>query len=78
MDHIGSSDNGDEFLCPVCGRRLIIQWPPEYKKTILIEGDNLAVHSAAIGISLSVTLPLQEFYEDVSKIVEDKWQSSSS
>lgn len=39
----------DEFYCPTCGRRILIQWPPVYKKTVLEEGDLFAAHSADKG-----------------------------
>jgi len=45
-----SHPNGvDEMYCPTCGRRILIQWPPDYKKTILDTGDEYAIHSAGKG-----------------------------
>lgn len=35
----------DELFCPTCGRRVIIQWPPDYKKTVLNAGNEYAIHS---------------------------------
>jgi hypothetical protein len=34
-----------EWFCPTCGRHYILQWPPNYKRIILEEGDNEAVHA---------------------------------
>jgi len=39
----------DEMYCPTCGRRILIQWPPDYKKTVLETGDEYAVHSGGKG-----------------------------
>ncbi len=29
----------EEYVCPACGRRFIIRWPPERSKIILVEGN---------------------------------------
>lgn len=43
-------DSGaEEWYCPTCGRRFLMQWPPEYKKVILESGDESAVHSGGKG-----------------------------
>ncbi len=34
-----------EWYCPTCGRHFIIQWPPNYKRIILDEGDEQAAHA---------------------------------
>jgi len=34
----------EEWRCPVCDRRFVVQWLPEYQKTILEMGDEFAVH----------------------------------
>lgn len=34
-----------EWFCPTCGRRFVLQWPPSYKRIILEEGDIEACHS---------------------------------
>lgn len=39
-------DSGaEEWYCPTCGRRFLMQWPPQYKKIVLDEGDASAIHS---------------------------------
>jgi hypothetical protein len=35
----------EEWYCPTCGRRFLLQWPPEYRKVILDAGDENAIHS---------------------------------
>jgi hypothetical protein len=36
----------EEWSCPVCGRRTLIRWEPEFQKTVLEAGDSFALHSA--------------------------------
>jgi hypothetical protein len=39
----------EEWFCPTCGRRFLMQWPPAYKKIILEPGDDYAAHSGGKG-----------------------------
>jgi hypothetical protein len=39
----------EEWYCPTCGRRFLLNWPPAYKKIILNAGDELASHSGGKG-----------------------------
>jgi hypothetical protein len=39
----------EEWYCPICGRRFMLNWPPEYKKVVLNVGDELVSHSGAKG-----------------------------
>jgi hypothetical protein len=50
----------EEWVCPTCGRRLLIQWLPtedagmDYKKIVLEAGNEHAMHSSRIdGLSMS-------------------------
>jgi hypothetical protein len=44
----------EEWHCPTCGRRFLMQWPPAYKKIVLEPGDEHAIHSGSKGgISIS-------------------------
>ena len=38
-----------EWRCPTCGRHMIMQWPPNYKKIVLEAGDENASHSGGKG-----------------------------
>jgi hypothetical protein len=50
MEFVNSHSNGvDELFCPICGRRILIQWPPDYKKIVLEVGDDYAIHSGGKG-----------------------------
>jgi hypothetical protein len=39
----------EEWCCPECHRRFVVQWTPEYQKTILEMGDEFAVHNTGKG-----------------------------
>ncbi len=39
----------EEWYCPVCGRRLIMNWPPAYKKIVLEFGNEHALHACTKG-----------------------------
>jgi hypothetical protein len=41
--------SAEEWCCPVCGRRFVVQWTPEYQKTILEMGDEFAIHNTGKG-----------------------------
>lgn len=54
-------DSGaEEWVCPVCERRFIVQWPPAYKKIILNPGDEYAFHSGGKGSILMGTPQVQD------------------
>ena len=39
----------EEWLCPTCGRRLLMQWRPDYNRVVLETGDEHALHSGSKG-----------------------------
>ena len=39
----------DEWYCPMCGRRLLMNYEPEFKKTVIEAGDEYAIHSGGKG-----------------------------
>ena len=39
----------EEWNCPTCGRRLLIIWEPQFKKTVLEAGDELSIHNGGKG-----------------------------
>jgi hypothetical protein len=48
LKRAGIRENGaEEWLCPSCGRHLLLRWPPEYQKLVLEPGDEGATHTAA-------------------------------
>jgi hypothetical protein len=46
----GSGESGaEEWVCPTCGRRMLLRWPPNYEKLILEYGDEAAIHVGGKG-----------------------------
>lgn len=46
----GRAESGqEEWVCPDCGRRVLLRWPPDYERLILEYGDDNAVHVGAKG-----------------------------
>ena len=41
------SSGAEEWHCPTCGRRMLVNWQPQFKKIILETGDDYALHSAS-------------------------------
>jgi hypothetical protein len=39
----------EEWYCPTCGRRFLMQWPPAYEMIVLEPGDQYAQHSGGKG-----------------------------
>ena len=35
----------EEWLCPICGRHMLVNWQPKFKRTILSAGDLSASHN---------------------------------
>ena len=44
------TSGAEEWYCPICGRRMLINWQPQFKKIILKTGDDYAMHSATKGL----------------------------
>lgn len=43
-------ESGEEnWYCPTCGRRFIVNWEPKFKRTVLEIGDENASHSGGKG-----------------------------
>ena len=39
----------EEWVCPDCGRRVLLRWPPEFERLVVEHGDDRAVHIGAKG-----------------------------
>ena len=39
----------DEWYCPICGRRLLMNYGPIFRKTVLETGNEYAIHSGGKG-----------------------------
>lgn len=66
-------DNGtEEWVCPVCNRHVIMQWPPNYKKIVVYPGDEYAIHSGSKG-GLKLSAP--EIKQTDDQILSDELKS---
>lgn len=46
----GRAESGaEEWICPACGRRMLLRWPPDYEKLVLEHGDESAIHVGGKG-----------------------------
>jgi hypothetical protein len=60
LDRIHPS-GAQEWLCPTCGRRFLMQWPPNYKKIVLEPGDTLATHSGgSVNMGMDAAEPMAD------------------
>ena len=41
------SSGVEEWYCPTCGRRFLVQWPPAYKMIVVEAGDKDARHNVS-------------------------------
>ncbi len=39
----------EEWACSACTRRIVLQWPPKYRKIVLDHGDVNVVHTGSKG-----------------------------
>jgi len=37
------------WSCPECGRRIAVQWSPDYERVVLEPGDGRAIHAGGTG-----------------------------
>ncbi len=58
----------EEWACPMCGRRFLMQWPPAYKKVVLEAGDEYAIHSCGKGGMAIERASFPEFRAGVSNL----------
>ncbi len=69
----GTDESGvEEWYCPTCGRRFLMQWPPEYKKTVLEPGDEYAIHTGGKGLPGVEMSMMSNMEEPVSETVPDE------
>lgn len=59
------STGAEEWYCPTCGRRFLMQWPPQYKRIILDAGDENVVHTGGkSGLQIGLAHATPEDTED--------------
>lgn len=73
------ASGAEEWFCPICARRFVIQWPPKYQKIILEIGDEYAAHTCnreeqtavspadeTVYLSEALRDALDEFFQELS------------
>ncbi len=64
----------EEWACPTCGRRFVMQWPPSYRKIVLERGDEQAMHNGGKGgVSISVVQTTKADDDDISEETLRPW-----
>lgn len=43
------ASGAEEWRCTECERHFVVQWPPHYKKIVLVAGDADAIHTGGKG-----------------------------
>lgn len=59
-----SHSGAEEWICPECGRRILVEWPPEFRKIVLDEGDMSVAHSGSRGGLIMGTHEIIDFNVD--------------
>lgn len=48
-----TASGDEEWLCPECGRRMLLRWPPDFEKVVLEPGDERSSHiGGSLGLSM--------------------------
>jgi hypothetical protein len=70
------SSGAEEWYCPECGRRFVIQWPPKYKRIVLNAGDDYAAHRGDKGglkIGNVQAAKIEDPTEDLNLNLWEEW-----
>ena len=46
---VDDESGAEHWTCPTCGRQMLLWWPPDYRRTVLIPGDESVGHTASKG-----------------------------
>ena len=46
---VDGETGAEHWICHRCGKQMLLWWPPDFKRTILVPGDERAQHSASKG-----------------------------
>ena len=60
----------EEWYCPICGRRFLLQWPPAYEMIVLDVGDPYVQHTGRKGILRTSPVQVEQASADSQEISE--------
>jgi hypothetical protein len=63
----------EEWYCPVCGRRFLVQWPPAYKMIVLEQGEKDTRHNLSKVNSRTVQVKQTEEIEVIEEFRLIPW-----
>lgn len=63
----------EEWHCPTCNRRFVVQWPPRYKKIILAAGNEHALHSGGKG---GIQMQPPDIHPQTDNPLSEEWLSA--
>lgn len=67
------ADGAEEWFCPICGRRFLMTWPPQFNRQILEPGNENVIHVGGKGLDIPMLRDLglrdirMTFQEDAEK-----------
>ena len=70
-------DSGaEEWSCPTCGRKMLVQWSPDFKRIVLEKGNDEAIHNGSKGgLKMGQTIISQPnsqiFSDELRDLIED-------
>jgi len=44
-----AAGGGEEWVCVMCSRRIVLRWPPRFQIVVLDQGDASAIHAGGKG-----------------------------
>jgi hypothetical protein len=84
LDLVREHEGTEEWLCPNCGRHMLVNWTPRFKRTILEYGDMSVGHTAfknniqvedIVDAQVNGTLPDVDVMEPVDESRLIPWNS---
>jgi hypothetical protein len=74
----GLAESGaEDWLCPECGRHMLMRWPPRFEVLVLDDGDPSAVHTGAKGGALMRGVDLAHVPSADVPASEQEWLRSN-
>ena len=72
----------EEWYCPTCGRRFLVQWPPAYKMIVVEAGDKETRHNVSrintrIGSRPATKLDATDLIDEFRLVPWIKWMEKA-